>query len=315
MEHTETNPLTDKINQSHLPKVMGDTLMESFNPFWEQTEKWRELADKLVVTDASQTKEMEDARVARLALKNIRTSVEKKRKELKEDSLRTGQTIDSVANILKSMIEPIEKHLETQERFIFIQMEKQDAENQRVREEALQPFGVDVSFYNLKQMPESDFQMLLSSIKIAHENKIAEALRLEQERIANEEKQKKEQEKIRMENERLKKERQELELKMKKEKEKQDAKLKQEMEEKRKLQEEIDAREERERLQLEEQKKQERKNRNAPDVDKLLKFSDDLNNMQIPKMKTEEGQKISENVGVLLTKTVTYIRTQSDKLI
>ena len=44
--------------------------------------------------------------------------LKKVRKELKEESLRKGKAIDGVANIIKFLIEPVEKYLEDQEKFI-----------------------------------------------------------------------------------------------------------------------------------------------------------------------------------------------------
>lgn len=302
-DQTTVNPLVQKIEQSGLPSLTGKTLMEQFNPFYEQAEKWMNQAKQLVVTDASQTTLMEDARVARLALKNIRTSVEKKRKELKEDSLRTGQTIDSVANVLKGMIEPIETHLETQERFVFIQMEKQQAETQRVRTELLRPFGVDVQFYNLKQMPESDFQTLLTATKTAHENKLLLEKQQEEQRIAEELKKKQEQEAITKENERLKKE-----------KAKQEEQLRKQRLETQRLQKEIDDKEKEERLIAENKKKEERKLKNASEKSKLLLFAQTLEGMTVPQVKTEDAEKIRENVIALMGKLVTYIRIKSEEL-
>ncbi len=65
---------------------------------------------------------------ARMKVKTVRIDVEKTRKELKEESLQRGRLIDGEAKRITALLEPIENHLETQQRAI-------DAEKERLREE------------------------------------------------------------------------------------------------------------------------------------------------------------------------------------
>jgi chemosensory pili system protein ChpA (sensor histidine kinase/response regulator) len=55
-------------------------------------------------------------RAARLELKKLRCDVENLRKDLKEESLKRGRAIDSEANRLKAMLEPIEQALAAEEK-------------------------------------------------------------------------------------------------------------------------------------------------------------------------------------------------------
>lgn len=67
------------------------------------------------VADENDKLGYEHAREQRLMVKEIRVSVEKKRKELKEGALRYGQIIDGYARGIREKLEIIESHLQTQE--------------------------------------------------------------------------------------------------------------------------------------------------------------------------------------------------------
>lgn len=207
----QPNALILQIEQNHLEPETGLSLKEKFLPFFEQAEAWKTKAETLVVTDVSQVREMKMAREARLALKDIRVNVEKTRKELKEDSLRKGKAIDGIANVIKYLIEPIESHLEQQERFAEVYEAKRKAALKSERTELLTTFGIDVTYYDLGNMPEESFNQLLSSAKIAHEQRAAEARRIEEEKILRQKAEAEERERIRLENVRLRQEAEERE--------------------------------------------------------------------------------------------------------
>ncbi len=179
----ENNPLAIEISRSGLEPETQKNLFEKFIPFYIQTLDWKEKAEALVVTDAGQKDLMKQAHDARLILKNIRTTVEGSRKLLKEDSLRKGKAIDNIANTIKNLITPIEDHLERQEKFVEIQeaARKETLKNERIIK--LQEFEVEPSFYDLANMPDEQFDLLLEGSKTNYNNKIEAAQRAEQERI------------------------------------------------------------------------------------------------------------------------------------
>lgn len=100
------------------PVVVAADLTIAFKDFFAQMEQWEEKAATLNVEDETQTGLMFEAGVARKALASIRVAVEKQRKAMKEDSLRTGQAIDGVAKMMRERIEAVEAHLAAQENFI-----------------------------------------------------------------------------------------------------------------------------------------------------------------------------------------------------
>ena len=186
------------IELSHDPKFLAvidasgveDTtkldLISRFSPFLAQAKEWKEKAEGLVVTNIEQKFEMNEARNARLALKNIRVNIEKCRKALKEDSLKKGKAIDDTAKFLTAMIEPTEKYLQEQEEFRDRYEATQREELKAKRLAELAEYDVDGQFYSLDTLPEDQYQNLLTNSKEAKENKIRRAQEEEQNRIAEE---------------------------------------------------------------------------------------------------------------------------------
>jgi colicin import membrane protein len=194
-----------------LEKETQQTLLENFTPLFNQAKEWEAKAKKLVVTDATQLTEMKQAREARLALKDIRVSADKVRKNLKEDALRYGKAVQGVYNVIEYLIAPIEQHLQEQEDFAKIAEAKRKEALKNSRIELLSPYQIQTDFYDLANMPEDAFQQLLKNTIRSHEEEIAAKRKEEEERIAKEEAELKERERIRQENERLRKEAEERE--------------------------------------------------------------------------------------------------------
>lgn len=223
----DNTPIEGEIVKNELAVILDEqgvspenqkTLVEAFGgPFTEvgdilknfdRDEKTGELivGDKAIkVTSVDQREDMLKAKEQRLALKRARTTVENKRKELKEESLKTGRAIDAVAKFVKTTIEPAEKYLETQEKFAELKAAAEKAERLAARTSAISKF-TDPGMYNLNDMEEESFQQLL--IKL--EKEAADAAEAERARLAQiEADQKAERErqlKIQEENDRLQRE-------------------------------------------------------------------------------------------------------------
>jgi hypothetical protein len=117
------NELEILVKESNLEPTKAKFLLDKFQDYFEIAGEWERKAKNIVVTRADQHVDMQMARTGRLFLREKRISIEKARKELKEQSLREGKAIDGIANVLKALIVPIEEYLDTQERFIDIQEE------------------------------------------------------------------------------------------------------------------------------------------------------------------------------------------------
>lgn len=253
----QKNELALLVEKSGLETETANSLQETFQPFLDQANQWKAKAGALVVTDVNQKREMQEARVARLALRDIRIKVENRRKELKEDSLKKGKAIDGVANLLKSLIEPIEEHLEKQEKFAEIKEAERKEELRKVRTEMLSIFGIQTEFYDLANMDSESFDTLYQNTKRNHEEKIAAEKKAEEERIAREQAELKERERIRLENEELKAKQEEQERLLREERMKaeQERKAAEEATAKKLADERAKAEEEQKRMREEAQKK------------------------------------------------------------
>lgn len=172
-KEVQNNQLVILINESGLEKTKANSMLETFQGFFDSASEWETKAEMCKVTNRDQKVEMKLAREGRLYLKNIRVEVEKKRKDLKEQSLREGKAIDGIANVLKSLIIPIEQKLEGYEKFIEIE-DARLAEERRIeieekrafRTEKLAPFNADLSCYNLGEMTEEVFEQLYQMTKV-----------------------------------------------------------------------------------------------------------------------------------------------------
>lgn len=194
------------LESSGLEKSQAQQVMAGFQVFFEDIKKYEQKAKSILITSTEQVKEMAEAREIRLELKNIRVNAEKVRKERKEFFLRGGKAIDGIANVLKALVVPLEEHLDRQENFIERMAEEHKERVNAERVVALQPFVEDITVYNLKDMTDGAFEVLLKTSKTAFESIKEAGKKAEEERVAKEKADKEEQEHIRLENEKLKKE-------------------------------------------------------------------------------------------------------------
>ena len=193
------------LNEQGVSPDSQKALVEAFGgPFLEVGEILAGYQD-IKVTEVTQVKEMSEAREKRLILKNARTTVERKRKELKEESLKTGRAIDAVARFVKEQIEPAEKYLEEQEKFKELLEKAQAAERLAARTEAIAKFA-DPALYNLVDMSEESFQELLIKLENEAAEKLEAERKAEEERLAAQKAERERQEKIAEENKRLQRE-------------------------------------------------------------------------------------------------------------
>lgn len=180
------------IEKGLIEKTKGDYIREKFQDFTQAVEEWSEKANAIVVTDETQKEAMLEAREGRLLLRAKRIEIEKVRTSLKEQSLNEGRLIDGIAKYLKGLIEPAEKHLELQEKFIEIQEQNKRIQLKADRTKLLEPYKevIDPSSIQLDLITDEAFTTILNGAKFSLENKKAEALRVEEERLENDRKQK-----------------------------------------------------------------------------------------------------------------------------
>ena len=65
------------VSESGLPEKKAQTLLDNFSGYFKIASEWEDKAMDIVVTDESQTAEMQMARAGRLFLKEKRIAIEK----------------------------------------------------------------------------------------------------------------------------------------------------------------------------------------------------------------------------------------------
>lgn len=162
----------------------ADALQKRFEPFHTEAISWILAASKIQITDAAQVSEMKLARATRLGLRQVRLKLEKAHEAEKAGVLSLGRSIDWFRNAILAEIEPAETHLLEQEKFA----ERLEASRKEAlkleRAAALEPFGVDASFFNLAEMPEEQFAELRCQVEISHVAKLAKIRKDTEEREA-----------------------------------------------------------------------------------------------------------------------------------
>lgn len=302
-----------------------EELMKSFTGYFDSARKLADGAKDIVVTDESQSDLMVEARTKRIELKNLRGEVEKRRKELKEQSLREGRAIDGVSNVIKALIVPVEQHLEKQEKYAEVKEQERLEKRYQERVESLSGVVDDISLYNLKGMSDSAFEKLLNDAKKIKQDQIEAEKKVEEERIEAEKKEREEQEKTRQENIKLKKEVEKREAAATKVRLAQEKKLnaergKRELAEKRmKAQKEAQEKKEREAREAEEaRKKQEEESKRqailAPDKDKLISLAAEIDKFTLPAVESKEAGDIVTDVGNKLENISAFLRTKAKTL-
>lgn len=271
------NQLVQIVQQSGLETQESQTLLEKFGNYEEVAREWEAKAKMIVVTSPTQTTEMSMAREARRKFSQMRLDLEKTRKAMKEQSLRKGQAIDSIARYLQSLIAPIELYLKEQEDFVEIQA-KAKAEEARIAEE--------------KRLEEERIK------KEKADAEEREKMRIENERLKKESEEK--EKKLAEEREKAEAEKKAIEEKARIEKEEVERKLRIERERKLKAQQELEAkrkrdRERAERQLREEQEAQQRQARKSEGA-KFNSYIRDLMKVDHPELEDEELIKKVDNI-------------------
>lgn len=120
------NQLQVIIKETGLEQQLAEEFTINFQEHFRMASEWAKKAKKIIVTDASQIVTMQEARTARLFLREKRIEIENFRKQKKEYYLNAGRAIDKVAGFLKDMIIPTEEHLDRMEHFVELKKKSED---------------------------------------------------------------------------------------------------------------------------------------------------------------------------------------------
>lgn len=146
------------------------------------------------------------AREVRLAMAKNRTASEKVKNDNKAALLAEGNLIQNLYNVIANTSKLSEADLDAVEKFAENKEKERKAQLATERAVMFEPYGTDLTGYDLGAMADNVFADLLESQKLLHEKRISDAARLEAERIAAEKAELERQAALKAENERLKKE-------------------------------------------------------------------------------------------------------------
>lgn len=315
---------------SGLAEDRAVALRGEFAPFYNSIVEWREKA--ALVTKPDDATHQKIAREVRLGLRKVRCEVENVRKTLKADSLARGKAIDGFANVLKYLCEPVEEKLLAVEQYAERQEAARIAALAQERAAALVAVEADPTAYNLGQMDDETFALVLEAAKKRQAERIEAERKAEAERVAKEKAKAEERERIRAENERLKKEaaareakaakeRAKVEAERRKEREAAEAKAR-ELEAKAKA--ERDAREKVEReaavarakeaARVKAEAEAKAKAERAPDKEKILAYADSLMSVLPAQCKNPDAAKIMNSVLRRTGEHIDWIKQQAEAL-
>ena len=200
---TQASPLARIVQATGIELAKANLILDTLGPLASQAAKLIEKSREITVTDATQVSEMKAARKARLELRDIRVAADKARKGIKADALILTRLIDDCGNLIKGQCEAEEARLQEAEDFAARKEAERKAATKRAREGILAPFGIDLSFYDLANMPEATFTELHESTRLAAEARKAAAEKAEADRIAAAKARAEEDARIRAENAKL----------------------------------------------------------------------------------------------------------------
>lgn len=176
-ETTQVDPqMIQVIRQYEIEPTTAEMLESVFLPYLKAAQSWADQAMKIQVNSITQTREMKFAKAARLGLRDIRLAAENSRKKLKEDSLRQGNAIQGMYNIVLAVVSPAEKHCQDQELFAERQAQREKEAKAAERSAAMKPyFGYYDDDVELSAFTDSQFaEYLAEAVRLKKEDDDAE---------------------------------------------------------------------------------------------------------------------------------------------
>jgi hypothetical protein len=333
-----------QVNQEIIGKETAAALKNAFEPFFKQASEWAAQAKMIVVKNIDQKEEMSKAKEFRLRIKKVRTTLENKRVELKQESLRKSQAIDGIAKQFKELVEPIETHLKEQEDFAINHLRKIREERVEKRKAILAKYEDDAESIDLGNMTEDAFKKYHDGVKLSYETQQAKLKKEEEDRIRAEEEAKKLEvrnnkrimevssigliwnnntqsfvfEDVNISIVELKTDPDDVfEKKLgncKQVVEKRKEEQKKIQEENKILQEKLEKKQAEEKEKQEAEKLAKQKEDSAPDKEKLITLISDIKSIKIPELKNPLGTQATKGVNILLNKVVKYIEEKISQM-
>ncbi len=323
-----------------LPELTGielaiaQPIIDAYLPHYNAAMERAEKAKGINVTDPTDLDGIEAADTLRKAFKSTRGAAEHIKDEKKDPYLRMANAVQKIRNRIWEICEPNEKRLMDMVKIAErIQAERKEKVAQD-RANALSPYMQpgEAMFSGLGELTPQNFEALLAGRKAAHEKRLADAAKAEEERLAAEFDRREREEAMAAENARREEEdrkQREVEDIQREEQRRQLAALEEKARQERAAAEAI-ARKEREarakaEAELAAQKKAQTdevkriaaakaKAEAAPDKAKLIAFADTLTGMSTPGVKSDAANILRDRIECAMTDLIGWIRKEADKL-
>lgn len=249
-----------------------DAFLPDFSSAWNLSVQAKDIS----VTDPGQKDEIRKARDMRLQLREVRIASEKRRKALKEDSLRRGQAIDKVAKVITQIAEPAEAKLLEMETIAERLEQERRSKLRADRVMQLAPYGVDTTCIDLAGMEDAAFFRLLEDSRLAADAREKAAREAEEKRKADEAAREAERQRLKAENDRLRREN-----------ERREAEAKRARDDAARLEREKADREAAEKRAQADAEKARRKAARAPVAQKIRSFAETIQSLERPTLPDE----------------------------
>ena len=203
VEVVPASELAAIVKREQLPEGPATLLTKTFGPLHTKLTSTLESA-KAVHGTGENAIDRKLARECRLALREVRCSIEGVRKDAKADALRYGKAVDGMANVLKFLCEPEEERLEAIEQFEARKEAARIAALVAERSAALVAVNADTAAFNLGTMNAETWNTVIAAATKAKTDKEEAERQAEADRIKKEADAAAERARIIAENERLK---------------------------------------------------------------------------------------------------------------
>lgn len=198
-----SNALAQITTQAGMEVEEAKALIEAFMPLRIRLEDICADANLIDVKDEHDTEGMARAKEGAKKIGEVRKEVEANRVKFKDKALKYGQGIDKIGRWFKDQIEPAETRLKELAKFAERVEAEKKAKLAEDRAGKLRAVNCDPSIYPLGDMSEEAFENLLEGQTLAHNKRLADAAKVEADRIAADAERTAREASTRAENERL----------------------------------------------------------------------------------------------------------------
>lgn len=193
-----------------------DSGLEAFEQRKSELIELKNEADGLKIESLEDKETINQVSTIRKKLKSARVEISKEGKSMRDPLTTISRIISAKESELIEIIEPTEKSLQAQEKWVEeekekIRLEEVAKEEARIQQRinSLAQYGFEIDYSDIKCMSDETFEKYVDAAKIQHEKEVAEKAEAERLRLEQEAKEKAEREAERL---RIEAERKELEI-------------------------------------------------------------------------------------------------------